>query len=268
MSVIKQISIFNGSNWDTPADIGANAENIDFTYTTGSQQGNTAALSSILPAQALTASRVLTTDSNGKLSSSNISSGVLNTALSGASTVSSLQSQINTLNTNLDNKVHKGISLTNALITSNDSANQWMQIWSENDVHGIKGLTITNQGISAYDSTNSQAIWSLTNNSIQITVTRNSGATISSITSYRYGNIIQMRIDFSINETVTPGNNLFTGTFNGPLPLTPITVTSYQVKAHFQSHLQTNGSLTCRVLGTNSIGAGKVGCTFIYLTNS
>ena len=101
MSVIKQISIFNGSNWDTPADIGANAENIDFTYTTGSQQGNTAALSSILPAQALTASRVLVTDSNGKLSSSSISSGILNTALSGASTVNSLQSQINTLNTNL-----------------------------------------------------------------------------------------------------------------------------------------------------------------------
>lgn len=102
MSVIKQISIFNGSNWDTPADIGANAENIDFTYTTGSQQGNTAALSSILPAQALTASRVLVTDSNGKLSSSSISSGILNTALSGASTITSLQSQINTLNTNLN----------------------------------------------------------------------------------------------------------------------------------------------------------------------
>lgn len=103
MSVIKQISIFNGSNWEPAADIGANAENIDFTYTTGSQQGNTAALSSILPAQVLTASRVLTTDSNGKLSSSNISSGVLNTALTGASTVTSLQSQINTLNTNFNN---------------------------------------------------------------------------------------------------------------------------------------------------------------------
>lgn len=102
MSIIKQISIFNGSNWEQAADIGANAENIDFTYTTGSQAGNTAALSSILPAQVLTASKVLTTDSNGKLSSSSISSGVFNAMLSGATTANgSFQSQIDTLNTNL-----------------------------------------------------------------------------------------------------------------------------------------------------------------------
>lgn len=135
MSVIKQISIFNGSNWDTPADIGANAENIDFTYTTGSQQGNTAALSSILPAQALTASRVLVTDSNGKLSSSSISSGILNTALSGASTTTSLQSQINTLNTNLNNPINTSFLYTMSLPTATTNFNDFPNrsiVWVNN----------------------------------------------------------------------------------------------------------------------------------------
>lgn len=147
MSVIKQISIFNGTNWDTPANIGANAENVDFTYTTGSQAGNTAALSSILPAQALTASRVLVTDSNGKLSSSSISSGVLNTALSGASTVSSLQSQIN------NNLVHKtGDTMTGNLAFNAVHSNFNSSNLTRNTM--TSQLTFGNGRIDFFDSNN------------------------------------------------------------------------------------------------------------------
>lgn len=149
MSVIKQISIFNGSSWEQAADIGANAENIDFTYTTGSQQGNTVALSSILPAQVLTASKVLTTDSNGKLSSSSISSNVFNAMLSGATTANaSFQSQIDTLNAKFHVKSYNVTPTANSSV-SPFSAYSELSIAEDVATFGsIVGIRVTG-GLSA-----------------------------------------------------------------------------------------------------------------------
>ena len=206
-----------------------------------------------------------TNNSTGKTTINNI----LNTNITGLdTTATTVPGAINELNTNLDTKVHKGVALTDAAITANDNVNQWMQIWSTNDTHGNKGLIITDSGISAYDSTNSQTLWSLTVSAAEITVTRSSGATVKSVTSYRYGKIVQVYIQLTVSAAVTPGNNLFTGTLSGPLPILAVTSPAYQSSAHFESQLDTNGSLTCRVTGTNSIGAGDVRVNFVYITNN
>lgn len=104
MSIIKQISVFNGSSWDTD-NIGVNAGNVDLLSADGTAASTIAGstnlltgLNNILPANQLTASRALISDVSGRIGTSNISTTILNTALSGASTSTSLQSQINTLN--------------------------------------------------------------------------------------------------------------------------------------------------------------------------
>lgn len=109
MAVIKQISVFDGTNWGTD-DIGANAANIDFATSAGTTANIAGSsnlytgLSNILPASKLTASRALVTGSDQKLAASNVTATQLG-YLSGVT--SSIQTQINTLNTNLGNKITK-----------------------------------------------------------------------------------------------------------------------------------------------------------------
>ncbi len=105
MSVIKQISVFNGSSWDTDS-IGANAGNIDLLSADGTTASTVAGstnlltgLTNILPSSQLTASRALVSDGNGKISVSSVTSTQLG-YLSG--TTSNIQTQINTLDTNLN----------------------------------------------------------------------------------------------------------------------------------------------------------------------
>ena len=80
MSVIKQISIFNGSNWDTPADIGANAGNIDIATSAGSTTNIAGSsnlytgLTNILPASRLTANTALISGPDQKITSSSVTS--------------------------------------------------------------------------------------------------------------------------------------------------------------------------------------------------
>ena len=105
MSIIKQISVYDGSSWGIN-DIGANAGNIDLiapgSTTTTNLAGSSnlfTALNNILPTNQLTASRVVITDANKKLATSNITSTQL-ASLSGVTNIP-IQTQINTLNTNL-----------------------------------------------------------------------------------------------------------------------------------------------------------------------
>lgn len=126
MSIIKQISVFNGSSWDTD-NIGVNAGNVDLLSADGTTASTIAGstnlltgLNSILPANQLIASRALISDASGKIGTSNISTTILNTALSGASTSTSLQSQINTLNGKL-----VGVNITTNVLTYAQSLPAW-----------------------------------------------------------------------------------------------------------------------------------------------
>jgi len=107
----------------------------------------------------------------------------------------------------------------------------------------------------------------LTVSNAGITVTRTSGATITSVESYKYGKIVQVRIAISSTGVIAPGNNLFTGTLSGLLPKVAVTTPGYQAKAHYTAYLTTDGAITCRVLGSNSIDTGPLSFSFIYITN-
>lgn len=71
MGVIKQISIYNGNDWVTD-DIGVNASNVDLSsniYGANNVQG---VLNNLLPTSKLSGSKVIVTNSNNKLTASNI----------------------------------------------------------------------------------------------------------------------------------------------------------------------------------------------------
>ena len=104
MALIKQISVYGGTNWDT-RDIGANAGNIDLiapnsTVTTnlvGSSNLFTA-LNNILPTNQLSPSKVVITDANKKLYSSDTTSTQLGYV---HNVTGPIQSQIDDLENNL-----------------------------------------------------------------------------------------------------------------------------------------------------------------------
>lgn len=127
MSIIKQISVFNGNSWDTD-NIGANAGNIELLSSDGSTASTVAGstnlltgLTNILPINALTASRALISDGNGKISTSSVTSTQLG-RLSGVT--SSVQTQINNINTLIGNTSITGIgggTVTGAISVLNEN---------------------------------------------------------------------------------------------------------------------------------------------------
>ena len=73
MSVIKEISVFNGSTWES-SSIGANASNITLSNNIAGNTNLETALSNILPASQLSANAVVVTDGNKRLTAaSNVS---------------------------------------------------------------------------------------------------------------------------------------------------------------------------------------------------
>lgn len=105
MSVIKQISVFDGSNWNIN-DIGANAGNITLNSSIAGSDVLQTALNNILPASQLTASRAIVTDGNKKLSASAVSATQLG-YLSGVT--SSIQTQLNAKASALDPTIKWGL---------------------------------------------------------------------------------------------------------------------------------------------------------------
>ena len=73
---------------------------------------------------------------------------------------------------------------------------------------------------------------------------------------------------FMVNTACAPGQNLFTGSINTHFPITPIVTPSYQVSSIYLGFLNIAGEITCRVVGSSNIGAGRTGIYFMYLTNS
>ena len=99
MSIIKQLATYDGSTWTTD-DIGANASNVSLTTNVAGQTNVQSALSKIVGTSALTADRAVITGTGGVLSTSTVTNTELS-YLSGAT--SNIQTQINTLNNNLQN---------------------------------------------------------------------------------------------------------------------------------------------------------------------
>lgn len=110
MSVIKQISVYDGSTWGTE-DIGADAGNILLSSNIAGSTNLQTALGNILPAKQLTANQVLIADSNKKLATNGVSAdflaGLANAGVSSTQfsyldgVTSGIQTQINTINSNL-----------------------------------------------------------------------------------------------------------------------------------------------------------------------
>ena len=90
-TIIKQIKVYNGSAWQT-ADIGVDASNITLSSNIAGSTNLQTALSNILPASQLAASKIVLTDSNKKLTTSTVSTTELE-YLSG--TTASIQTQLN-----------------------------------------------------------------------------------------------------------------------------------------------------------------------------
>lgn len=109
MSVIKQISVYNGSSWDSN-DIGADAANITLGSKLVGSTNLQTALGNILPADNnLTASRVVITGNDKKLATSSITG----TKLGYLSDVSSnIQTQLNNLSNNKYDKTGGNITGT------------------------------------------------------------------------------------------------------------------------------------------------------------
>ena len=98
MSVIKQISVFNGTDWQT-RDIGAKAQNITLSSTVAGSTNLETVLTNTLSNSKLTANRALVSAANQQISASNVTSTQLG-FLSG--TTSSIQTQLNAVNARMD----------------------------------------------------------------------------------------------------------------------------------------------------------------------
>ena len=118
MSVIKQISVYDGSSWNTN-DIGAAASNVSLSTNAAGASNVQTALNNLVGTSKLTGSRAIITNASGVLNTSSVTSTQLG-YLSG--TTANLQTQINTLNTNLENKVSKsGDTMTSPLVIERES---------------------------------------------------------------------------------------------------------------------------------------------------
>lgn len=109
--IIKQISVYDGSSWGT-SNIGVDAANVLLSSNIAGSTNLQTALGNILPASQLsTANQVLIADSNKRLATSGVSATQLG-YLSGVT--SGIQTQINTLNSNLTtlntNKLNKAVT--------------------------------------------------------------------------------------------------------------------------------------------------------------
>lgn len=72
-TTIKQISVYNGSAWET-ANIGVNASDVTLSSNIAGSTNLQTALSNILPASQLSANKVLISGSDKKITSSSITS--------------------------------------------------------------------------------------------------------------------------------------------------------------------------------------------------
>lgn len=182
MSIIKQISVYDGSSWGIN-DIGANAGNIDLIAPDSSTATNLAgssnlftALNNILPTSQLTASRALVTDANKKLAASTTTATQLSYV---HGVTSNIQTQIDTLNTNLSNKYTTGAKATSS--ATSVAANSYTTIPIDVSKSGYTPL-----GVLLLEKTGGSSLycvpssWTLSGNTLSVQI-RNTAAIDASV---------------------------------------------------------------------------------------
>lgn len=132
-TTIKQISVYNGSAWET-ANIGVDASDVTLSSNIAGSTNLQTALSNILPASQLAANKIVTTDANKKLTTVDISSTQLG-YLSG--TTASIQTQLN-------NKVAKAGDTMTGNLTINNTGPQIY--YKSTNINSAVGKTIPSSG--------------------------------------------------------------------------------------------------------------------------
>jgi len=110
---VKQVSVYDGSSWVTE-DIGANASNITLGNTIGGTTNLQEALTRFLPASTITKSKIVITNSDGKLAASDFAVSALNNLVNVPSNVqaqidaekTARQEADSALSTNLINQIN------------------------------------------------------------------------------------------------------------------------------------------------------------------
>ena len=151
MSIIKQISVYNGSTWQTD-QIGANAANISLSTNAAGGSNVQTALNNLVGTAKLTGNKILSTDSNGKIVST------LTTAPADLQYLSGISSNIQT---QLNNKIARtgdtGVTGNYTIIASSTaSANPVVRLKSTGIESGKMSSTAYQTGgqISFFDKNN------------------------------------------------------------------------------------------------------------------
>ena len=135
MSVIKQISVYNGTNWDTK-DIGVDASNVAL--------GNSIVLTDILPASKLNGNRVVLTGSDQKLTTSSITD--VNLACLSNCTVN-IQSQLTSLASSRVHAKDLGTNISNQCVGVTGvitSERKQLYLWIPMNFYApVSGIVIT-----------------------------------------------------------------------------------------------------------------------------
>ena len=112
---------------------------------------------------------------------------------------------------------------------------------------------------------------SVTESSYTPSVSKTSGASsYDSGAASSYGKVVNLSLTFSVGNTaVAAGSNTFVGTVSGvPLPFDHAVGVGYYSSTCLMANLESNGSLTVRVLAAQKPAAsvGSFEITFLYLS--
>lgn len=172
------------------------------------------------------------------------------------------------------------LSNVNIIVIANSRTNYDIYLWTSVSyckpyyvVNCAKSVTVTNYGtisttapsgtqclidkvLASFDSTTGTGI-----------VTRSGGATLTSSTWRRFGNVVQLTIVINTTSSTNTGSNAFTGTINNStfIPKIPINSSSYNGSTVLNCFIDASGNVTCRVLASN-LGSGKeltIGFTYV-----
>lgn len=99
-------------------------------------------------------------------------------------------------------------------------------------------------------------------------VTRSSGGTLNASNYAKYGNVVSLHIQItSPSSSTSTGSNVFTGTINNSsyYPKVNANGVSYQSSSGIIGYIETNGSITIRVVGANLAASKQFNIGFTYV---
>ena len=100
-------------------------------------------------------------------------------------------------------------------------------------------------------------------------VSRSSGAALEGSTYVKYGNVVQLTISCTTSAAVNTGSNAFQGTIsnNAFKPKSGINGCSYSASVALIGYIDTDGSITVRVLASNMAKDRPFNISFTYIVD-